>query len=258
MTEGKTRRRRGNADVEALQDFLEDELITRVLRVVKSGKEATVYCCEAGPSVGTEFVAAKVYRSREGRGFQNDAVYQEGRVVLDGRIKRAMEKKTRKGREVSFGMWIGHEFEALTRLHAAGARVPRPIASGESALLLEFIGEAGLAAPPLHMLEPTPAEARELWEQIAGNVELFLSVNLIHGDLSPYNILVDAGGARIIDFPQAVDPRYNRSAFDLLLRDLENVYEFLSLWGARSYPRDVARGMWDRQVSIPVGQQAKR
>lgn len=258
MTEGKTRKRRGNADVEALSDFLEDELIARVLRVVKSGKEATVYCCEAGPSIGAEYVAAKVYRSRQGRGFQNDAVYQEGRVVLDGRIRRALEKKTRKGREVSFGMWIGHEFETLTRLHAVGARVPQPIASAESALLLEFIGEAGIAAPPLHMLEPTPAEARQWWEQVAADVELFLSVNVIHGDLSPYNILVDGTGARIIDFPQAVDPRYNRSGFELLLRDLENVYEFLSLWGARDYPRDLARGMWDRQVSIPVGQQARR
>ncbi len=263
MLPEKNRKRRGGGVPDALVDFLEDELISRVVRVVKSGKEATVYCCEGGPSVGGGYLAGKVYRSREGRGFQNDAVYQEGRVVLDGRIRRAMEKKTRKGRETQFSMWIGHEFATLSTLHAAGADVPRPVACGESAILIEFLGDEGIAAPPLHTVELSTPVAQRLFEQVVRNVELCLSENVIHGDLSPYNILVvrpeeRTADVRIIDFPQAVDPRYNSTAFELLLRDLENVYEFFALSGVRARPRELALAMWERQVSIPVGERARR
>ena len=42
---------------------------------VKSGKEATVYCCQAHPSTGAKLLAAKVYRSRNNRSFKNDVIY---------------------------------------------------------------------------------------------------------------------------------------------------------------------------------------
>ena len=86
-----------------VEEFVADGRITEVLHVVKSGKEATVLCCAAHRSQGTPWLAAKVYRSRNKRGFKNDAVYQEGRVILDGRARRAFAKKTRKGREVQSG-----------------------------------------------------------------------------------------------------------------------------------------------------------
>src|SRR5207245_350234 len=63
------------------QEFYEARLITGIDHVVKSGKEATVYCCRAHPATGAEFLAAKVYRPRQVRSFQNDAVYQQGRVI---------------------------------------------------------------------------------------------------------------------------------------------------------------------------------
>ena len=54
--------------------FYENDLIVGEPIVVKSGKEATVYCCQAHPSVGRLWLAAKVYRPREQRAFKNDAV----------------------------------------------------------------------------------------------------------------------------------------------------------------------------------------
>src|SRR5215207_9293034 len=83
-----------------LESFFADGLITRVLYTVKSGKEATVYCCEAVDGVGERLLAAKVYRPREHRNFRNDAVYQAGRAHGKHREQRAFEKKTRFGREV--------------------------------------------------------------------------------------------------------------------------------------------------------------
>src|SRR5690348_2819317 len=100
----------------ALDSFFTQGLISEILYTVKSGKEATVYCCKANPSTGSKLLAAKVYRPRNNRGFKNDAIYQEGRVILKGQVRRAVENKSRFGREVQFAMWVNYEFEALKAL----------------------------------------------------------------------------------------------------------------------------------------------
>ena len=78
----------------ALEAFFEEGWITEVSTPVKSGKEATVYCCQAGHEVEAAYLAAKVYRDREDRTFRNDAIYQAGRPILDKRLRRAVAKKT--------------------------------------------------------------------------------------------------------------------------------------------------------------------
>src|SRR5436305_1066483 len=106
--------------LDTLEPFFDDGRITEVLYSVKSGKEATVYCCQAGSFTGRDVLAAKIYRPRESRSFKNDAVYHEGRVILEGHVRRAVAKKTAFGREAQFGMWIGHEYETLGNLAAVG------------------------------------------------------------------------------------------------------------------------------------------
>jgi hypothetical protein len=69
----------------SLATFYEDDLISDVLAVVKSGKEATVYCCAVHPSTGLDYVAAKVYRPRMFRSLRNDAVYRASRPQFDAR-----------------------------------------------------------------------------------------------------------------------------------------------------------------------------
>jgi RIO kinase 1 len=50
-----------------------------------------------------------------------------------------------------------------------------------------------------------------------------LCAGLIHGDLSEYNVLVDAHGPVIIDLPQAVNAASNNNAFAMLERDVNNM-----------------------------------
>src|SRR3954464_5714306 len=71
-----------NKDAEqlaALDEFIEARVIAEVIGVVKSGKEATVYCCRPYRA-NTGLIAAKVYRDRDVRRFSNDAPYMEGRT----------------------------------------------------------------------------------------------------------------------------------------------------------------------------------
>jgi RIO kinase 1 len=77
------------------------------------------------------------------------------------------------------------------------------------------------------------------------NVELFLANNLVHADLSAYNVLVWGDEIRIIDFPQAVDARTNRNARDLLFRDLENVCRHFSRYGIRAESGAIAGRLWN-------------
>src|SRR5437879_3240654 len=56
----------------------------------------------------------------------DDAIYREGRVILDKRSARASAKRTDYAREVQSSLWTNHEFETLRMLYEAGADVPRP------------------------------------------------------------------------------------------------------------------------------------
>jgi RIO kinase 1 len=224
--------------------FYADRLIIGEPVVVKSGKEATVYCCPAHPSTGKKWLAAKVYRPRRQRSFKNDSVYKQGRTTLDKRLDKAIAQKSRKGMETHFAMWLGHEYNTLRQLHAAGADVPEPIACAGSALLLEYFGEIGMPAPQLINVELARSEAQPLFDRTLRNLAILLDCDRVHGDLSPYNILYWQGGLKIIDFPQAVDPAVNPQAFGLFERDVENVCDYFAHYGVPSDPWRLARTLW--------------
>ncbi|MDQ6644012.1 MAG: hypothetical protein M3Y76_06145 [Chloroflexota bacterium] len=231
---------------EALDYFFAEGMITEILYEVKRGKEATVYCCQAHPSTGAELLAAKIYRSRNNRGFKNDAIYQEGRVITNGQLRRAVQNKSRFGRQVQFGMWVNHEFDVLTALYRAGADVPQPIARTQSAILMEYFGDRERAARSLQSSELSRMEARVVFDNLLRNIELWLAHNYIHGDLSGYNILYWQGQAKIIDFPQAVDPRFNSNALFLLTRDIEKVCQYVARFNLEYDGRRIAEHLWHK------------
>ncbi len=234
------------ASTAVLDEFIAQGWITGIHRRVKSGKEATVYCCDGEPKSGTALVAAKVYLTRQTRNFKNDALYQEGRYVGDSRQRRAMERKTATGRETQSSLWRDHEYRTLSLLHEVGADVPRPIAAGGSVILMEYLGDLEAPAPPLAQVDLELDEAWPLYRRVMRNVELLLACNCVHGDLSAYNMLYWDGGVTIIDVPQAVDPRTNSNARDLLARDVENVYRCFARYGVRADPERATRGLWTR------------
>jgi RIO kinase 1 len=230
---------------DALEPFIEDRLIEGVLYPIKSGKEATVYCCRAGPALKVDLVAAKVYKARALRSFRDDAVYREGRVILNARDRRAAAKRTTYGHKVQSALWTDHEWEVLKILHPAGADVPEPLARSAGGILLEFVGNAQGAAPVLKDVRLTPTQAEALFERLLDNVQLWLAYNIIHGDLSAYNVLYRSDGdALVIDFPQAVDPRFNTNAFQLLLRDIENLARFFERFGVQRDAFSLADRYW--------------
>lgn len=231
---------------EGLDPFFERGLIVEAVQIVKSGKEATVVCCRAGQSLGGGLVAAKLYRPIRSRSFKNDSVYQEGRVILDRRARRAVASKTEFGQEARFGMWVNHEYETLRDLHKAGVNVPAPLAISASGLLEEYFGDEDEPAPILKRVRLEQNEAAPLFACLLHNIERMLAHNVVHGDLSPFNVLYWQGAVTIIDLPQAVDPRFNRNAFDLLLHDIDQICRYFAAYGLHRDATAIANDLWWR------------
>ena len=230
---------------EAFEHFFDEGLIHSVIRPIKSGKEASVHLCRANPSTTDERLAAlKVYHPPDRRAFRDEGLYRDGEFIKPRRVRTAVEKRTRFGREVAAAIWVNREWEMLRELHAAGADVPRGIACSDRAILMTYVGDEDDAAPQLRSYRLERSEADDLFRQVIRNVELFLYRNVIHGDLSPYNVLVWDGRVTVIDLPQAVDPRKNRHARALLERDVERVVEHFEPLGVRASARRISSDLW--------------
>lgn len=221
-------------------------LVSDVVRMIGDGKEATVYCCRAGPEVDFPWAAAKVYRARRFRAFADASTYRAGEVIRDQRAARAMRDKSRAGRRMHHGSWVSREWETLCLLHDAGADVPAPYACTSDAILMEYFGDPDEPAPLLLRAELSASQAHRVFRRLLDNVEVLLACHRVHGDLSAYNILWTDAGVRIIDFPQAVDARVNPNARDLLARDIANVSRHFARHGVSADARTIARDLWSR------------
>jgi len=71
-----------------------------------------------------------------------------------------------------------------------------------------------------------------------------LSNNVIHGDLSAYNILYWEGDIILIDFPQVISPKINRNAFRIFERDVTRVCDYFTVQGMQTNSRKLARELW--------------
>ena len=238
--------------LESLGAFYEHKWITDVLLRVKGGKEASVYLCRPGPAIDAPLVAAKVYRPRSLRNLKNDGQYREGRVDLDESgnaiIKdgdlHAMAKRTNYGEELRHQSWIAYEFKTLEDLYAAGADVPKPFAIEKHAILMEYIGELGNAAPPLTAVTLARDEVHPLFDRVIRNIDLLLKHKRVHGDLSAYNILYWDGDVTLIDFPQVVNVEANPTAWNIFLRDVTRICQYFATQGLKRDGRKLAADLW--------------
>jgi RIO kinase 1 len=240
----------------SIEPFFEDGLITDVLSQVKGGKEASVYLCAAAPATGVELLAAKVYRPRQFRNLRNDKVYRDGREVLlasggqvkksDHREMRAIGKKTAFGLELAHTSWLMYEFQTLERLYQAGGAVPRPWSTSGNAILMEYLGDRQMAAPTLNQVRLTTAQAQPLFREVLRNIDLLLQHELIHGDLSAYNLLYWQDRLTLIDFPQAINIHVNRQAYPILRRDVQRICEYFCSQGVPSDPQAILEQLWER------------
>ena len=238
--------------LDSLGAFYEQKWISDVLRLIKGGKEASVYLCRSGVAVDAPYLAAKVYRPRIFRNLKNDALYRVGReelddsgnaIIDDGKL-HAIRSRSTFGEKLRHQSWIAYEYQTMQILTEAGGDVPTPYAMGNNAILMEYIGSLDMAAPTLQSLDLEPAEAKTLFDCALTNIDLMLSHGRIHGDLSAYNILYWEGDITLIDFPQVVSPESNPSAWAIFLRDVTRTCEYFETQGIGLEPYQLAADLW--------------
>jgi RIO kinase 1 len=215
-------------------EFMNKGIIDEIHGVVRAGKESRVYW--AKDKDGKE-LAVKIYLVISSEFRKGLVKYIEG----DPRFK-GIKHDTR---SLIFA-WAQKEFKNLELASRAKVRVPKPIAVKNNVLIMEFIGENGTGAPSLK--EKTPRNPDKIYETILTYMErLYRKAELVHGDLSEYNIMVWKGKAVLFDMSQAV-LLVHPMADDLLRRDLANLNKYFSRLGVKvpsadeCYKRVTGRG----------------
>ncbi len=187
--------------------------------VVASGKESRVYW---GIALDGSSIAVKIYLVATAE-FKHRLQY----IIGDPRFK-----KVKKGIRNIVILWARKEFKNLSRAYNASVRVPRPIHVTGNILLMEFIGENGVPAPTLNDYHDV---SKEHYMQVMDSIKrLYVDAELVHADLSEYNIFLYNNRIVIFDFGSAVDIRHPNAEL-FLQRDIANVNRFFSKRGIDVY-----------------------
>ena len=224
-----------------IQPLVEDGLVDEVISRLMSGKEADVFVVH---SFG-EVRCAKVYKESLKRGFKQAVQYTEGRKVRNTRRARAMERGSSYGRKQQEEVWQTAEVDALVKLANTDVRVPETYGCFDGVLLMELITDAqGLVAPRLADLSMAADAAITGHAIVMEFVKKMLCIGMVHGDLSEFNVLVDAQGPVIIDLPQAVDASANNLAEEMLIRDVQNINNYYGQYAPELLKNRCAHEMW--------------
>lgn len=222
--------------------MIEDGLVDEVIRSLMSGKEAQVFLVRCGE----EILCAKVYKDVADRSFKKAVQYHEGRKIRNSRRQRAMEKRSKFGRDQQEVVWQSAEADALYKLAAAGVRVPKAYGLFGGVLLMELITSGdGEVAPRLNDITMSAEQAIKDHATVMNYVLRMMCVGLIHGDLSEFNILQDENGPVIIDLPQVVNAAANNSAKSMLQRDVANVTQYYSQFAPELSNTHFAEEIWE-------------
>jgi len=96
---------------------------------------------------------------------------------------------------------------------------------------MEWITHDGHTAPRLAATRPAPDLLEHLYRQLVEAMSTLAEHGLVHGDLSPYNVLVAGDRLVVIDLPQVVDLAGNPAGADYLLRDCVNMTRWFTARG---------------------------
>ena len=186
---------------------------------ISTGKEANVLKAVKDENGKDTYIAVKIYRIATSD-FKKMQYYIQGdpRFNIKSNNKRQL-----------INNWVNKEFRNLSRALDAGVNVPEPIVSLNNVLLLEFIGD-DYGNPAQQVRNKKPLDVDEFFDKLLIEMKKFMDdANLIHGDLSTFNILNRDENPIIIDVSQSV-VRDHPIANELLVRDVKNIFnEFKKL-----------------------------
>jgi len=203
---------------EALLKLADDKVLEKLYGTVESGKESLVFLADTPDK---ERVLVKIYMTRAGS-FREMKQYLKGdkrfRNIKDDRWSIITE-------------WCRKEYRNLEKAGNV-VRCPEPVESRANIMVMEFIGKDFQPYPRLKDVEIENPEYGYR-SVIEGIEELWKNQEVVHGDLSEYNILVEEDELVWIDFSQGVHKTHPQ-AREMLERDIKRVSDFFERQGAET------------------------
>ncbi|WP_455368062.1 serine protein kinase RIO [[Eubacterium] cellulosolvens] len=189
-------------------------LLQNLNGVVRSGKESRIYW---GKDTSDKDIAVKIYLTQSSEFRKGMLPYIDG----DPRFKH-VKRDTRS----LIYLWAQKEFKNLHLCWINKIKAPRPIFVEGNILLMHFIGKNGEPAPLLK--EKLLRDYLNFYDMIIKEVtNLYIKANLVHGDLSEYNIMIYRNNPILIDFSQAVHVTHPHSS-EFFLRDIRNINRYFN------------------------------
>jgi len=197
-----------------IRKLTETGVIEELADCISTGKEACVFFARSARGAA----AVKVYKTATSK-FENRTQYIEGNF----KYSRGVKKKG------MVDVWASKEHSNLLRLARGGVPVPevRCYRPHTHVLVMEFIGEAdGTPAPLLKNVTLDKRSAGKMYWELVEHVWTMYNVcNLVHADLSEFNILCHRNKPIIIDVSQSVSEEHVK-ALKFLREDCFNVTRF--------------------------------
>ena len=234
--------------LETLYKFTKRGIIKALGGPVSRGKEAVVF---HALGASDQELAIKVYKVST----------SNFNAMLDYMIGDPRFEHIKRDRRSVIFAWARKELKNLKRAFDAGVPVPEPIACNNNVLVMEFIGAEGIAAPrlrdiPIEILQ-RDFELNELLTCIVGYLKsLYKKANLVHADLSEFNILmrgymenelevepvlIDMGQSLLLSHP---------NADEFLRRDVGNIVFFFNRLGLKCSEEEIIREIKDGNNTV--------
>jgi len=207
------------AVLHTLEKLISDRYIEILDFPISTGKEGNVF---RGMTFDKKYVAVKIYRTSNAT-FKHISKY----IIGDPRFVSIHNSR----RDIIYS-WTKKEFKNLKRLEEIGVRAPKPIVYKKNILLMQYIGSANKPAP---MLRDFPLKKpKETFDELIGFIsKMYKKADMVHADLSAFNILMFRNKPYLIDVGQGVLLEHP-NALEFLRRDISNIVSYFKKYSIKA------------------------
>lgn len=195
--------------------------IEKLNGVIGHGKESTVLHAtgrDHEDKPGQE-VAVKIFKSNNSMSFKTRDTYNKSKCP-------SYKFDKPRSKNDSLNRWAERGFKNLKLLRKADINCPDAISLKKHVLLMTFLGTDASPSPQLRVAQLDEKQLQDSYEQVIYIMErMYKECQLIHGDLSEYNLLWHKNQVFVIDVSQSMFASHpNANIF--LYRDCKNIIDF--------------------------------
>lgn len=199
--------------------LINNGLLEDINGVISTGKESVVLHANGDTSypdlVIPKECAIKVFKTT-----LNEFKTRDKYIEADYRFKDRFSKQN--PRKIVH-MWAEKEMHNMMRLQKIGLNCPDMVILKKHILVMSFIGKDNKPAPKLREVILKPEKWQSVYNEVVDAMHKMYNVGqLIHADLSEYNILWWDNKCWFIDVSQSVQPDHP-NGLEFLLRDCRNI-----------------------------------